>query len=211
MKHKIHFFETQRSNCWFVCGPQLTVVGVHSAKFDNEKDSGAIRNAILRYDVTHPVSRSYSFSLISSSKSHLATLSISFCFALFGWIRTRPLLHYPNFVFLIKSSSILSFMCFRCIPIYSLLLCRMYIKWWWDGFVPWQVVNDGEMTMWRQLGVSSWPTLALVSPKGRVIAMLAGEGHRQVLSCTPDYSSCIKTSSSLFTISSKTLSYSHRT
>jgi hypothetical protein len=33
----------------------MTVVGVHSAKFDNEKDSGAIRNAVLRYDVTHPV------------------------------------------------------------------------------------------------------------------------------------------------------------
>lgn len=132
-------------------------------------------------------------------------------FALFEWIRTRPLLHYQNSVFLIKSSSILSFMCFRYIPIYSLLLCRMYIKWWWDGFVPWQVVNDGEMTMWRQLGVSSWPTLALVSPKGRVIAMLAGEGHRQVLLCTPDYSSCKKTSSSLFTISLETLSYSHRT
>jgi hypothetical protein len=29
---------------------------VHSAKFDNEKDLGAIRNAVLRYDVTHPVS-----------------------------------------------------------------------------------------------------------------------------------------------------------
>lgn len=69
-------FPKLRSNCYFVGGPQLTVVGVHSAKFDNEKDSGAIRNAVLRYDVTHPVSWSYSFSLISSSKSHLATLSL---------------------------------------------------------------------------------------------------------------------------------------
>lgn len=75
----------------------MTVVGVHSAKFDNEKDLGAIRNAVLRYDVTHPV------------------------------------------------------------------------------------VNDGDMTMWRQLGVSSWPTLAVVSPRGRLIAMLAGEGHREDL------------------------------
>lgn len=33
----------------------MTVIGVHSAKFDNEKDSAAIRNAVLRYDVTHPV------------------------------------------------------------------------------------------------------------------------------------------------------------
>lgn len=37
----------------------MTVVGVHSAKFDNEKDSGAIRNAVLRYDVTHPVTWSF--------------------------------------------------------------------------------------------------------------------------------------------------------
>lgn len=36
------------------------------------------------------------------------------------------------------------------------------------------VVNDGAMTMWRQLGVSSWPTLAVVSPQGKLIAMLAG-------------------------------------
>jgi hypothetical protein len=41
---------------------QLTVVGVHSAKFDNEKDLGAIRNAVLRYDVTHPVSAPSSLS-----------------------------------------------------------------------------------------------------------------------------------------------------
>ncbi|CAM6081683.1 unnamed protein product [Calypogeia fissa] len=73
----------------------FTVVGVHSAKFDNEKDSSAIRNAVLRYDVTHPV------------------------------------------------------------------------------------VNDGDMVMWRQLGVSSWPTLMILSPQGKVIAQLAGEGHRK--------------------------------
>lgn len=30
---------------------------MHSAKFDNEKDSEAIRNAVLRYGITHPVSR----------------------------------------------------------------------------------------------------------------------------------------------------------
>jgi len=34
---------------------QFTVVGVHSAKFDNEKDLDAIRNAVLRYNITHPV------------------------------------------------------------------------------------------------------------------------------------------------------------
>ena len=34
---------------------QLVVVGVHSAKFDNEKDSENIRKAILRYEISHPV------------------------------------------------------------------------------------------------------------------------------------------------------------
>ncbi|NEU80854.1 thioredoxin-like domain-containing protein [Nostoc sp. UIC 10630] len=33
----------------------LTIVGVHSAKFDNEKETENIRQAILRYDVEHPV------------------------------------------------------------------------------------------------------------------------------------------------------------
>lgn len=33
----------------------LVVIGVHSAKFDNEKDSANILSAIQRYDVTHPV------------------------------------------------------------------------------------------------------------------------------------------------------------
>lgn len=40
---------------------QFLVVGVHSAKFDNEKDSEAIRNAVLRYDITHPVSMKLEF------------------------------------------------------------------------------------------------------------------------------------------------------
>lgn len=35
---------------------QFTVVGVHSAKFDNEKDLEAIRSAVLRYGISHPVS-----------------------------------------------------------------------------------------------------------------------------------------------------------
>jgi thiol-disulfide isomerase/thioredoxin len=33
----------------------LTVIGVHSGKFDNEKESENIRQAILRYDIEHPV------------------------------------------------------------------------------------------------------------------------------------------------------------
>ena len=34
---------------------QLVVIGVHSAKFDDEKDSENIRKAVLRYEISHPV------------------------------------------------------------------------------------------------------------------------------------------------------------
>jgi DNA-binding beta-propeller fold protein YncE/cytochrome oxidase Cu insertion factor (SCO1/SenC/PrrC family) len=34
---------------------ELVVVGVHSAKFDNEKGTESIRKAILRYEISHPV------------------------------------------------------------------------------------------------------------------------------------------------------------
>ena len=33
----------------------LTVIGVHSAKYENEKEVENIRQAILRYEVEHPV------------------------------------------------------------------------------------------------------------------------------------------------------------
>lgn len=75
----------------------FTVVGVHSAKFDNEKDLEAIRNAVLRYGISHPV------------------------------------------------------------------------------------VNDGDMNLWRELGVNSWPTFVVVGPNGKVLAQIAGEGHRKDL------------------------------
>lgn len=78
-------------------GQPVTVVGVHSAKFDNEQDTAAIRSAVLRYDIRHPV------------------------------------------------------------------------------------INDRGMELWRALGVSSWPTLAVVSPTGKLIVSLAGEGHREDL------------------------------
>ncbi|KAM2468598.1 hypothetical protein FF1_010260 [Malus domestica] len=77
----------------------FTVVGVHSAKFDNEKDLEAIRNAVLRYGITHPV------------------------------------------------------------------------------------VNDGDMYLWRELGINSWPTFAIVGPNGRLLAQLSGEGRRKDLDC----------------------------
>jgi thiol-disulfide isomerase/thioredoxin len=34
---------------------ELVVIGVHSAKFDNEKDTRSIRKAVLRYEIMHPV------------------------------------------------------------------------------------------------------------------------------------------------------------
>jgi thiol-disulfide isomerase/thioredoxin len=34
---------------------ELVVIGVHSAKFDNEKDTDSIRKAVLRYEIKHPV------------------------------------------------------------------------------------------------------------------------------------------------------------
>src|SRR5262249_29116636 len=34
---------------------QLVVIGVHSAKFENERNSESIRKAILRYEISHPV------------------------------------------------------------------------------------------------------------------------------------------------------------
>ncbi len=75
---------------------ELVVIGVHSAKFDNEKDSQNIRNAILRYEIQHPV------------------------------------------------------------------------------------INDSEMTVWRNFGVRAWPTFALVDPQGRYIGSQGGEGHREM-------------------------------
>lgn len=34
---------------------ELVVIGVHSAKFENEKETEAIRDAIMRYEIAHPV------------------------------------------------------------------------------------------------------------------------------------------------------------
>ena len=78
-------------------GSPVAFVGVHSAKFDNEKDSENIRQAVLRYEIHHPV------------------------------------------------------------------------------------VNDDEMTLWRAIGVSSWPTVVVIGPKGNLILMVSGEGNKMVL------------------------------
>lgn len=69
----------------------VAFIGVHSPKFDNEKNSKNISQAVIRYGIKHPV------------------------------------------------------------------------------------INDFDMTMWRHLNVQSWPTLALVGPKGNLLFMVSGE------------------------------------
>ncbi|MBI4126791.1 MAG: redoxin domain-containing protein [Deltaproteobacteria bacterium] len=44
-------------------GDDLTVIGVHSGKFTNERDRDNIRAAILRYDIEHPVVNDANFSI----------------------------------------------------------------------------------------------------------------------------------------------------
>lgn len=42
---------------------ELVVIGVHSAKFQNEKEAENIRNAILRYGIEHPVANDANFAI----------------------------------------------------------------------------------------------------------------------------------------------------
>lgn len=43
------------------------------------------------------------------------------------------------------------------------------------------------MYLWRELGVNSWPTFAIVGPSGKLLAQISGEGHRQVLMTTSKF------------------------
>lgn len=45
---------------------ELVVIGVHSAKFKNERESDNIRQAILRYEIAHPVVNDHEFRLWQS-------------------------------------------------------------------------------------------------------------------------------------------------
>ena len=78
-------------------GYPVAFVGVHSAKFDNEKVSENIRDAVLRYEIAHPV------------------------------------------------------------------------------------INDDMMQMWQRVGVRSWPSLAVVGPKGNLLLLVSGEGNKEVI------------------------------
>ncbi len=71
---------------------ELVVIGVHSAKFENEKLTKNIREAIIRYEIEHPV------------------------------------------------------------------------------------VNDKDFKVWREYGARSWPSFALINPRGKLLGMTSGEG-----------------------------------
>ncbi len=75
-------------------GKAVAVVGVHSAKFTNEKDAENIREAIRRYEIKHPV------------------------------------------------------------------------------------VNDADFKIWRSYGARAWPTFAVITPDGKLLGTLSGEGNR---------------------------------
>jgi hypothetical protein len=43
------------------------------------------------------------------------------------------------------------------------------------------VLDDPDLTTWRQYAVKAWPTLVVVDPEGYVVAQLSGEGHAHAL------------------------------
>lgn len=49
---------------------ELVVIGVHSAKFDNEKETKNIRDAILRYEIAHPVVNDSNMTIWSKFQVH---------------------------------------------------------------------------------------------------------------------------------------------
>lgn len=40
------------------------------------------------------------------------------------------------------------------------------------------VVNDADMSLWYALGIASWPTQVVVSPTGKLLLALPGEGRK---------------------------------
>jgi thiol-disulfide isomerase/thioredoxin/sugar lactone lactonase YvrE len=72
----------------------VVVIGIHSAKFENEKQSANVKEAIQRYEIGHPV------------------------------------------------------------------------------------IIDQEMSIWRSYGVTGWPTIVIIDPKGNIVYQQSGEGQR---------------------------------
>lgn len=48
------------------------------------------------------------------------------------------------------------------------------------------VLDDPDLTTWRQYAVRAWPTLVLIDPEGYVVAHLSGEGHAPGLAALLD-------------------------
>src|SRR5258708_39070176 len=49
---------------------ELVVIGVHSAKFENEKDTENIRRIVLRYEIEHPIVNDGAFAIWKAYASH---------------------------------------------------------------------------------------------------------------------------------------------
>src|SRR5256885_4420551 len=49
---------------------ELVVIGVHSAKFENEKDTENIRRIILRYEIEHPIVNDDDFKILHADAVH---------------------------------------------------------------------------------------------------------------------------------------------
>src|ERR1700737_4931855 len=49
---------------------ELVVIGVHSAKFENEKDTENIRRIILRYEIEHPIVNDADFRIWNAYPPH---------------------------------------------------------------------------------------------------------------------------------------------
>lgn len=74
----VHFWTYGCSNCAYGIneikkleeefGDRLTVIGVHSAKFKDEKDYNAIKKAITRFDINHPVVTDYNLDIWKNFK-----------------------------------------------------------------------------------------------------------------------------------------------
>jgi thiol-disulfide isomerase/thioredoxin len=48
------------------------------------------------------------------------------------------------------------------------------------------VLDDPDLTTWKQYAVKAWPTLVVVDPEGYVVAQLSGEGHAHALDALLD-------------------------
>ncbi|KAI8535968.1 hypothetical protein RHMOL_Rhmol10G0217900 [Rhododendron molle] len=159
----------------------FTVVGVHFAKFDNEKDLEAIRNAILQYGITHPL---WQQNRTVATRNNIPEQQLNY----------RPIYHPGSKIELgtsplekhklsrgqppkdrSKPSKIRIFitMVQQMRPVTKQLLEHLIFRS--------KVVNDGDMFLWRELGVNSWPTYVVVGPNDKLLAQISGEGRQKVV------------------------------